>query len=270
MSLKKIVRLDLEWNLKNKTALVCGASQGIGKACAIELAKKGARLVLLARDKNNLEKLKAELQGENEHISIAIDVQRRELLRTEIEGVLKSHKAIDILICNSGGPPGGKIITANDDEYLKAFSQHLLANQLLAQLIVPNMKKRAFGRIINILSTSVKSPIPNLGVSNTIRAAVASWAKTLAGELAPFGITVNNVLPGFTDTSRLTELMHQTAKRDDISPQQVNDRWINSIPLKRIGKASEVAAAVTFLAMPAASYITGINLPVDGGRTQSL
>ena len=177
---------------------------------------------------------------------------------------------IDILINNTGGPASGPITDANPDDFLLAFKMHLLNNQLLIKKVIDNMKKNSFGRIINIISTSVKAPIPGLGVSNTIRAAVANWAKTLSLELGPYGFTVNNVLPGFTSTNRLKSLIKKKSTILGKSISEVESEMKNTVPLKRFGDASEVANAVVFLSSPAASYINGINLPVDGGRTASL
>ena len=175
-----------------------------------------------------------------------------------------------ILINNTGGPASGKLIDANLNEFNKAFEMHLINNHILVQHVVEGMKKEGFGRIVNIISTSVKSPIPGLGVSNTIRAAVANWAKTLSFELAEHGITVNNVLPGFTDTNRLKTLIETKSKTLNKSVEEITKKMISSVPANRFGEAAEVADAIAFLCSPSASYINGINLPVDGGRTTSL
>jgi 3-oxoacyl-[acyl-carrier protein] reductase len=174
------------------------------------------------------------------------------------------------LVNNTGGPPGGTALEATPEQYEQAFNNHVLCNQLLVQAVVPHMERQKYGRIINIISTSVKQPIAGLGVSNTIRAAVANWAKTLAAELGPRGITVNNVLPGMTDTARLRWLIGARAEKTGESVEAVEKIMKAEIPLRRFATASEIAAAVAFLACPAASYINGINIPVDGGRTLSL
>ncbi len=261
----------MDLNLKGKRALVCGSSQGIGKASAIELALMGANVCLLARNEEALKKVLKELalqEGQKHEILIA-DFTNPEQLKTVLNDYLKD-KNVDILINNTGGPAGGQAIEASADLFINAFNMHLICNQILVQAIVPGMKKNGFGRIINIISTSVKTPLRGLGVSNTIRGAVASWAKTLSLELGPFGITVNNVLPGFTMTGRLEFLINSIADREGKSFESVKDEMISTIPAGRIAEASEVAAAVAFLASPAASYINGINVPVDGGKTQSL
>jgi 3-oxoacyl-[acyl-carrier protein] reductase len=261
----------MDLNLKGKRALVCGSSQGIGKASAIELALMGANVCLLARNEEALKKVLKELalQEGQEHEILIADFSKPEQLRTVLNDYLKD-KNVDVLINNTGGPAGGQAIDASTDQFINAFNMHLICNQILVQAIVPGMKKNAFGRIINIISTSVKTPLKGLGVSNTIRGAVASWAKTLALELGPYGITVNNVLPGFTMTGRLEFLINSIAEKEGKSFETVKNEMIGTIPAGRIADASEVAAAIAFLASPAASYINGINVPVDGGKTPSL
>lgn len=258
-------------DLKGKRALVCGSTQGIGKASAIELALLGADITLIARNEEKLKEVLSELpgSGKQKHQYLAADFSNPSELKKIINGYI-SEQPIDILINNTGGPTGGQAIDAATDEYLNAFNMHLICNQILAQAVVPGMKNRNFGRIINIISTSVKTPLKNLGVSNTIRGAVASWSKTLAMELAPYGITVNNVLPGFTMTGRLEFLINSISQKEGKSIEAVKNDMISTIPAGRIADAAEVAAAVAFLASPAASYINGINVPVDGGKTPSL
>jgi len=257
-------------SLNSRRALVCGSTQGIGRAAAIELASLGASITLLARDESRLRAVAAELPASptQSHNFIAADFSNPDSVAAAIKP--DPARPYHILINNTGGPPGGPASEAAPDAYLAAFKMHILCNQVLVQALIPGMKQAQYGRIINIISTSVKAPIPNLGVSNTIRGAVASWAKTLAGELAPFGITVNNILPGFTDTARLTALLKARAEKTGKPYQQILDEALASIPAGRLGRPEETAAAIAFLATPAASYINGINLPVDGGRTQSL
>ena len=175
-----------------------------------------------------------------------------------------------ILVNNSGGPPPGTVRGASEDAFLAAYRAHLLANQALAEAVVPGMLHDGYGRIVNIISTSVKEPIAGIGVSNVTRGAVASWAKTLARELAPHGITVNNVLPGSTHTPRIEQIIAARSKKTGGSTDAVTAEMEAEVPMGRFADPSEVAAAVAFLASPAASYITGINVPVDGGRTRSL
>ncbi len=259
-------------DLSGKRAIVCGSTQGIGKAIAEELAVLGAGITLIARNQQKLEAVKAGLNTSSgqQHDILVADFSEPGQLKLTVQNYLAQGKAADILINNTGGPPAGKALEAETEAYLQAFSNHLICNQILVQEIVPLMKKEHFGRIINIISTSVKTPLPGLGVSNTIRGAVASWAKTLSLELAPFGITINNVLPGFTETGRLESLIANKAEKAGKSRDEVAAAMIAEIPAGRFASAEEVAVAVAFLASPAAAYINGINLPVDGGRTACL
>ncbi len=259
-------------DLGGRHALVCGASHGIGRASAIELASLGADVTVLARSANALEALVAELPRNNEvqeHGFIAVDMTDHASLRAQVEAVA-NQGAVHILVNNTGGPPGGPAHAAATDEYLAAFHQHLVANQILLQAVLPGMRGDAYGRIINVISTSVKEPIRNLGVSNTIRGAVASWAKTLATELGPFGITVNNVLPGYTKTRRLDQILASRAAASGEDEDAVAKSMLAGVPAGRFAEAAEIANVVAFLASPAAAYVNGINVPVDGGRTLSL
>lgn len=257
-------------NLTGKRAVVCGSTQGIGKAAAIELASLGASITLIARNEEKLRQVLNELpkeQGQT-HNYITADFNFPEELKRRIGEFVKNNTAA-VLINNTGGPPAGQAIDAAPEAYLKAFSNHLICNQILAQAVVPGMKASGWGRIINIISTSVKTPLKGLGVSNTTRGAVASWAKTLSFELAPFGITVNNILPGFTMTGRLESLIQNRAEKENKTPEQVKNEMIQGIPAGRIGEAHETAALIAFLASPSAGYINGVSIPVDGGSTPS-
>jgi 3-oxoacyl-[acyl-carrier protein] reductase len=258
-------------DLTGKHAIVCGSTQGIGKASALELAALGASVTLMARNEEKLKQTVAELQGSDSqrHGYLVADFSDSEEVKRVIAGHVQSNK-VHILVNNTGGPPGGLAIDAKEEEFIKAFTAHLICNQLLVQAVVPGMKSEQYGRIINIISTSVKIPLKGLGVSNTVRGAVANWAKTLSVELAPFGITVNNVLPGATLTGRLEAVMQTKAEKSGKSVEEVMREMVKEIPAGRVGNAHEVAAAVAFLATPAAAYINGINIPVDGGRTGSL
>ena len=254
--------------LKNKNAIVCGSTQGIGLATAKELAIQGVNVTLIARNEDALNEAVNSLDTNlgQIHDYSCIDFSD-ENFETKINALKSTY---DILVNNTGGPAAGPVIDANPLDFEKAFKMHLINNQILVKKVVDNMKDNNFGRIINIISTSVKAPIAGLGVSNTIRAAVANWAKTLSLELGPYGITVNNVLPGFTNTNRLKSLIHKKAEVQGKSTKEVELVMKNSVPSNRFGKASEVASAVVFLSSDLASYINGINLPVDGGRTASL
>lgn len=258
--------------LSGKTALVCGSTQGIGKATALKLAQMGANIVLMARDLTKLETTLEELSTSNKqsHLYISADFTKPTEVKEKIDAFVKSNGPIHILVNNTGGPKGGPIKDAAPEEFLAAFNQHLICNHILAQAIYPGMITAGYGRIINIISTSVKQPLPNLGVSNTIRGAVASWSKTLANELGQYGITVNNVLPGATNTIRLQSIAETKAEKTGESVDQIFAEMADESPMKRIAQPEEIAAAVAFLASPEASYINGINVPVDGGRTKSL
>ena len=257
--------------LTGTSALVCGSTQGIGKASALELASLGARVTLVARNKEKLEAVLGELSaGEGQqHDYIVADFDFPDQLQKAL-AAYRAPDATTILVNNTGGPNPGPAASASLDQFVSAFNNHLLCNQVLVQHVLAGMKEKGYGRIINIISTSVKIPINGLGVSNTIRGAVANWSKTLANELGPFGITVNNVLPGSTMTGRLEAVMQGKAKATGKSVNEIKEEMIREIPVRRIAEPYEIAAAVAFLATPAAGYINGINLTVDGGRTGCL
>ena len=258
-------------SLKDKYAVICGSTQGIGLAIAKELALLGANCTLIAR---NEEALKAAVLNLNislgqQHGYLVADFSKP----TELKKIIESHiqqQPLHILINNTGGPPGGPITEATEEAFLNTFNQHLVCNHILAKAVIPSMKKEGYGRIINIISTSVKIPLKNLGVSNTIRGAVASWAKTMANELGEYNITVNNVLPGFTRTQRLDAIIANMAIAKKITIADVEKEMKQETPMKRFGETAEIAAMAAFLASPAASYVNGTSIPVDGGRTGSI
>ncbi|HCM76126.1 MAG TPA: short-chain dehydrogenase [Cytophagales bacterium] len=261
----------MDLNLSGKRAVVCGATQGIGRAAAEELAKLGASITLVARDEEKLRNVMTELPKVNnqKHEYLVVDFNMPDDVKLTAD-IYSQNNPVHILVNNTGGPPAGPAIDARSFEFVNAFQAHLICNQYLVQAFVPAMKKAKYGRIINIISTSVKAPIKGLGVSNTIRGAVANWAKTLSFELAEFGITVNNVLPGATMTGRLEAIIKGKSKSSGKSAEEVTKEMVDEIPAGRIGEPYEVAAAIAFLATPAAAYINGINVPVDGGRTGNL
>ncbi|HJP98424.1 MAG TPA: SDR family oxidoreductase [Rhodanobacteraceae bacterium] len=262
----------MDLDLTGRHALVRGASQGIGCACAIELAMLGANVTLMARRAEVLQQLAEDLPrvaDSQSHGFLAADAGDTDGLRTAAQKLVAAQP-VHILINNSGGPPPGPAHGAEVEAFLDAYRKHLVANHVATEIVIPGMQAAHFGRIVNIISTSVKEPIQGLGVSNTTRWAVASWAKTLATELAPFGITVNNVLPGSTRTPRIEQLVQTRAQKSGRSIEDMQREMEAEIPMQRFADPSEIAAAVAFLASPAASYITGINVPVDGGRTRSL
>lgn len=259
-------------DLTNKTALVCGSSQGIGRATAIELALLGANVLLMARNADTLQTVKQVLdtsKGQQHQITVA-DFSQAGSVKTALTELLTTQPVIHILINNTGGPAGGPLIDATADAFTQTFHNHLLNNQTLVQMLAPGMRQAGYGRIVNIISTSVKQPIVGLGVSNTIRGAVAQWAKTLSLELGPWGITVNNVLPGYTRTARLDAVLAMRAQSSGKTIDEVADQMEREIPIGRFATADEVAAAAAFLCTPAAASISGINIPVDGGKTGGL
>ena len=258
--------MDLQ--LKNKNALVCGSTQGIGKATAILLALEGADVTLVSRNEEKLKTVLSELPNNNQHHEyLTADFANPKELKNKLQALKTKHH---ILVNNTGGPAGGPVFNAKLEEFEKAFTMHLKCNHILVRSLVLFMKEERYGRIINVISTSVKQPLDGLGVSNTIRGAVANWSKTMANELGQFGITVNNVLPGATETERLNEIIQHKAYQTGKSTTKISESMKNASPAKRFAKPEETAAAIAFLASEKASYINGINLPVDGGRTKSL
>lgn len=260
--------MDLQLN--NKYALVCGSTAGIGKATAIALAEEGAIVTLVARNEDKLKATLAELPQHRPHNYIVADFSNPQELKEKVKTYIEANHGFHILINNTGGPKGGPVFSAEVEEFESAFTQHLKCNHVLAQSVVPFMKSENYGRIINVISTSVKQPLDGLGVSNTIRGAVANWSKTLANELGQFGITVNNVLPGATGTDRLAQIIKNKSAKTGKTEDESANAMKSAVPAKRFAKPEELADAITFLASARAAYINGINLPVDGGRTKSL
>ncbi|HQV06771.1 MAG: SDR family oxidoreductase [Chitinophagaceae bacterium] len=258
-------------SLSEKKAIICGSTQGIGLAIAEELALLGANCTLLARNEEALQKavLKLDTQLRQQHEYLVADFAQPDQVKKVIEKYV-SDNTVHILINNTGGPPAGAIAEAEEQDFLHAFNQHLVCNHILVKSVLPGMKKENFGRIVNVISTSVKIPLPNLGVSNTIRGAVASWAKTLANELGQFNITVNNVLPGYTATQRLTSIIDNKLKKGNGTAEEIENAMMQKVPMRRFAAPAEVAAVAAFLASPAASYVNGVSIPVDGGRTGSI
>lgn len=258
-------------SLEEKNAIICGSTQGIGLAIAEELALLGANCTLIARNEEALQNAvqKLDTQLRQQHNYLVADFNKPEEVKQVIEKYVENN-AVHILINNSGGPAAGPIIDATEEAFISTFNQHLICNHILTKAVVPSMKKEGYGRIVNIISTSVKIPLKNLGVSNTIRGAVASWAKSMANELGQFNITVNNVLPGFTATKRLSTLIDNIAKKGNTIVDIVEKNMMDEVPMKRFADAAEIASVAAFLASPAASYVNGVSIPVDGGRTGSI
>lgn len=261
----------MDLDLTGKHALVCGASGGIGRAAAMELARLGADVTLLARREDALLEALSTLpdNGRQRHGFVRVDIADTALLRDTIEELAR-ERPLHILVNNTGGPPGGAAHAAGIEAYLDAFNKHLVANQTLLQAVLPGMRSAGWGRIINVISTSVYEPIPNLGVSNTIRGAVASWAKTLSRELGGDGITVNNVLPGYTRTQRLDQILADRSQASGKSEDDIAKAMLSSVPVGRFAEAGEIGGVIAFLCTPAAAYINGQSLAVDGGRMQSI
>ncbi len=260
-----------EKGLKNKLALVCGGSDGLGFGSAYQLASAGAELIITGRSEGKLREKKKELDRVNnkDNKTLCIDFDRTdEVKRIISELVIKAP--IQILVNNCGGPPPGKLILAEPSKLLKAFNQHIIASHIISTLLIPGMESSGYGRIINIISTSVRQPIPDLGISNTIRGAMASWSKTLSNELASTGITVNNILPGTTKTGRLENILSARQKKFNISREEAKNQMLDQIPMGRFAEVEEISKAILFLASPDASYITGTNLQVDGGKIRSI
>jgi 3-oxoacyl-[acyl-carrier protein] reductase len=262
----------MDLNLNGKRAMVCGSTQGIGQAAALELAQLGASITLVARNRERLQATLEQLdtQQGQQHDFIVADFSNPSSLAQQVNPYFSDNKIVHILVNNTGGPPAGPIVSATNEAFLAAFNMHLVCNHILAKAVHTGMQRAGYGRIINVISTSVKQPLNGLGVSNTIRGAVANWAKTMANELGQYGITVNNVLPGATNTARLQNIIANKAKKQDSTEEAVSQQMQSIVPAQRFAQAQEVANAIAFLASPAAGYINGINLPVDGGRTKSL
>jgi 3-oxoacyl-[acyl-carrier protein] reductase len=261
----------MELSLSGKNAVVCGSTQGIGYGIAKELALLGANCTLLARNAEQLGLCASELHkgpGQSHGFRVADFADPAQVAAAITEEC--DERTVHILVNNTGGPAPGPITEAGTDRFTEAFIQHVVNNQRLVQAVLPGMKASGYGRIINVISTSVRIPLRNLGVSNTIRGAVASWAKSLSNEVAPHGITVNNILPGFIRTGRLDSLIRLMAAGRQAEPEEIARELEREVPAGRFGEVHEIAALAAFLASPAASYINGTSIPVDGGRTGSI
>ncbi len=258
-------------DITGKNALIAGSTQGIGLAIAKELALLGANCTLIARNEEKLKEAVATLDSSKgqQHDFLVADYNDYKAVEKTVQDYVAA-KTIHILINNSGGPAAGPIVNAQPEAFLNTFQQHLICNQVVTQAVIPGMKVAAYGRIVNVISTSVKIPLKNLGVSNTVRGAVASWAKTMSNELAPFGITVNNVLPGATATARLSSIIDNKVAKTGMDKDEATNEMIQEIPMKRFGQPEEIASLAAYLCSPSAAYLTGVSIPVDGGRTGSL
>lgn len=258
----------MDLNLKGRRALVCGSSQGMGLAIAKELSEMNADVTLFARNEDSLKEALKSLSKGN-HGYLVADFDDLSAVERAVDQGLKEGP-YHILINNSGGPAPGPLMESTLSDFEIAFNRHLNVSHTLVQRLLPGMKEANFGRIVNIISTSVKVPIPGLGVSNTVRGAMASWAKTLANELGQFGITVNNILPGFINTARIESLVSGKSRKLGKSETEVEEEMKKTIPAGRFGEPEEIAAYAGLLCSNSGAYINGTSLRVDGGRTGSI
>jgi 3-oxoacyl-[acyl-carrier protein] reductase len=270
LALPAIMVGSSEASLAGRYALVCGASSGIGRASALALAAAGAELTVLARRADRLETLLPELlaAGAPRAAGLVQDLDDRDALGVALDQLVAEHP-VHVVVHNTGGPPGGPLIEVGEAELLHYFARHVASAQLLVKKTLPGMVEAGYGRFIQIVSTSVREPIPGLGLSNTIRAAMGGWAKSLSQELPP-GITINSVLPGFTNTERLDSLASSRASTSGQTAESIREAWVQQVPEARIAEPDEPAALVAFLASPAAGYIRGTAIAVDGGRMRSI
>ena len=253
-----------EDSLGGQTALVCGASKGIGRACALMLARAGARVIACARSQSGLDSLVTEMYGDG-HETIVLDLEDIDAVRDAVS----SMGVVQIVVNNSGGPPGGALLDNSLEDFDGPFRRHLHAAHTIVQMLAPSMEEAGSGRIVNIISTSVREPIDNIGLSNTLRGAMASWSKSLSRELHPC-ITINNILPGFTDTDRLGSLASSISERTGDSVKDITEGWLGGVPIQRLVRPLETAVAATFLCLPSSGAIRGVSLAVDGGRMRSI
>ena len=262
----------MDLGLKGKTALVAASSKGLGRAVADELAREGANLIICARSVRPLEMARQAIYDETKVEVVAVPADLSE--PADIDRLMAAAKAefghVDILVTNTGGPPPGPFESHSREAWSDAIRQNLYSVLNLTREVLPAMRDASWGRIINITSVAVKQPVDGLILSNAIRAGVTGFAKTLANEEARCGITVNNVMPGYTKTERLEQLASDAADRSGLLVEETYARWESQIPMGRIGTPAEFAALVTFLASERASYITGVSIPVDGGAIRSL
>ncbi len=254
-------------SLEGLRAIVCGASQGIGKAISIQFAESGASIFLIARNEANLKKTLASLPKNPfaHHSYACVDVGNLYELQTVIEKATIEYDGFHIVVNNTGGPPPGLLYHSLNDELENAFKQHILSAHTILKVVLPKMIELKYGRIINIISIGMKQPIANLGVSNTIRGAMGNWAKTLSKELSHYGITVNNILPGYIKTERLKSLIQNNSKIKNTTYEQEEKKIIEEVPVQRLGNPKEVAFLATFIASPLANYLNGVSIPIDGG-----
>ena len=260
-------------NLKNKNAIVCASSQGLGKAAAIDLAMEGVNLAICSRDQKKIDKAKKEIMMKTDQnikiLSLEVNLDSPEEINAfykEVEGNLGS---VDILVNNTGGPPPSSFDQISDEEWLNAFNSTMMSSVRLSRAVIPHMKENNWGRIINISSVSVKTPVNGLFLSNSLRMGVLGWAKALSDELAIYGVTVNTVCPGYTRTERVESILESQSSSSGLSKEEIETTIASNIPMKRVGEPEDLAGLITFLASEKANYMTGLAVQVDGGSART-
>ena len=260
-------------NLKNKNAIVCASSQGLGKAAALDLAEEGVNLAICSRDQDKINKVKDEIHqkinSEIKVIALQVDLDSPDEIKAFYKQVENDLGSVDILVNNNGGPPPSTFEQLSDDDWQKAFNSTMMSCLRLSKLVIPNMKKNAWGRIINISSVSVKTPVSGLFLSNSLRMGVLGWAKALSDELAPHGVTVNTVCPGYTRTERVEAILETQSNSSGLKKEEIEKSIAENIPMKRVGEAEDLAGLITFLASEKADYMTGLAIQVDGGSART-
>ena len=260
-------------NLKNKNAIVCASSQGLGKAAALDLAEEGVNLAICSRDQDKINKVKEEIHqkinSEIKVIALQVDLDSPDDIQAFYKQVENDLGTVDILVNNNGGPPPSTFEQLSDDDWQKAFNSTMMSCLRLSKLVIPNMKKNAWGRIINISSVSVKTPVNGLFLSNSLRMGVLGWAKALSDELAPHGVTVNTVCPGYTRTERVEAILETQSNSSGLKKEEIEKSIAENIPMKRVGEAKDLAGLITFLASEKADYMTGLAIQVDGGSART-
>ena len=263
----------MKLNLKNKNAIVCASSQGLGRAAALDLAEEGVNLAICSRDQDKINKVKEEIHqkinSEIKVIALQVDLDSPDEIQAFYKQVENDLGSVDILVNNNGGPPPSTFEQLSDDDWQKAFNSTMMSCLRLSKLVIPNMKKNAWGRIINISSVSVKTPVNGLFLSNSLRMGVLGWAKALSDELAPHGVTVNTVCPGYTRTERVEAILETQSNSSGLKKEEIEKSIAENIPMKRVGEAEDLAGLITFLASEKADYMTGLAIQVDGGSART-
>ena len=261
----------MDFQIKNKNAIVCASSQGLGKAAAMELASEGVNIVISSRSEQDLLNVKEKIETSTnvKVISVVADLNKPEDIDNLYNKAHSELGPIDILVNNAGGPPPSDFESLNDEDWLKAFNLTMMSSIRLSKLVLPSMKERNWGRIINISSVSVKTPVPGLFLSNSLRMGVLGWSKALSDEVAPKGITVNSVCPGSTRTARITDILKSQSEATGKTLEEIGALAAAKIPMLRIGEPEDLAALIAFLASERASYMTGLAIQVDGGSART-